>query len=68
MQNSASNQATNSSTTMTTLGLVAAMVYVVVLSNVLVQYPLNAEIGAYEAPTGKYYARGRNFIRRNRYG
>lgn len=30
---------------MTTLGLVAAMVYVVVLSNVLVQYPLNAEIG-----------------------
>ncbi len=45
MQNSASNQVTNSSATMTTLGLVAAMVYVVVLSNVLVQYPLNAEIG-----------------------
>ncbi len=45
MQNSAMNSSTNSSSTMTTLGLVAAMVYVVVLSNVLVQYPLNAEIG-----------------------
>ena len=45
MQNSASTNAPNSYATMTTLGLVAAMVYVIVLSNVLVQYPLNAEIG-----------------------
>jgi len=45
LQNSALTNQTTASSTTTTLGLVAAMVYVVVLSNVLVQYPLNAEIG-----------------------